>query len=170
MNLPLYEPVHKKILWAEEVYKDIGLNLKSIDTISSYMTLLERSARQCFRLMDEIGISRFCRECERIDGGSCCARGIEEYISPVTILINRLMGVGLPDKRYDPKGCIFLGKEGCRLLVREAICVNYICGKIEHNITPAELFPLREREGEMLSLLFFLNEEIKKALQSFGDG
>ena len=111
------------------------------------------------------GIADECRQCERHEGGSCCGAGLENKYTGTLLLINLLLGIKIPSKRTDPSNCYFLGNEGCRLLARHVICVNYLCRKITDRIDPKGTALLREAEGRELDLLFRLNEHIKEILR-----
>ena len=111
------------------------------------------------------GIADECRQCEHDEGGSCCGAGLENKYSGTLLLINLLLGAKLPSKRTGPSNCHFLGDEGCRLLARHVICVNYICRKISDRIDPERIAILREAEGRELDILFLLNERVKKLLR-----
>ena len=115
--------------------------------------------------MTESGIVQICRDCERNEGGSCCAKGLENHYSGILLLINLLMGVKLPRKRRNPSDCFFLGSEGCRLSARHVICINYACHRITNRIDSRVLAGLREKEGTELECLFHLNERIIKILR-----
>ena len=108
--------------------------------------------------------------CERDEGGSCCGAGLEDRYDGVTLLVNLLLGAELPARRPDPASCLFLGADGCRLLARDVICVNFICKKIADEVSPQRLGPLREREGIELEILFALHARLTELLAEGGDG
>ena len=59
---------------------------------------------------------------------------------------------------------MFEGAQGCLLLARHVICVNYLCKKITDRIEPLKLQTLREKEGMELEYLFLVYERTKKLL------
>jgi hypothetical protein len=99
------------------------------------------------------------------EGGSCCGAGLENRYGAGLLLINLLLQTTLPQARYDENSCYFLGEKGCLLKARHAICVNYICSKISHELDPVLLGLLREKEGVELEAVFRLNEKIKTLLR-----
>ncbi|MGD9033581.1 MAG: hypothetical protein PVH02_13010, partial [Desulfobacteraceae bacterium] len=70
-----------------------------------------------------------------------------------------------PRQGYDPSSCFFLGEQGCLLLARHVICVNYLCKKVTDHIDAGKIAALQGKEGVELELLFHLQERIKKKIR-----
>jgi len=155
-------PVEEKIAWAEDCYERFGNQFFSDRTISDFTERLKRAVQTSRDEMTAAGIDAICRECEENEGGSCCGHGIENRYDGWLLFINLLLKVSLPKKRYDPQSCFFLGKEGCILLARHVICVNYLCKKLTDRIDPGTIKSLRQKEGDELNALFLLHENVKK--------
>ncbi len=115
-------------------------------------------------IMREIGMAEHCHRCDTEEGGSCCGRGIEAYYDEPILLLNYLMGANLHVQRRDKNSCLFLSKDGCILIARHAMCVNYLCEKLTHLYSPQDLTPLRAVEGEELELTFKLCEDLRPFL------
>lgn len=154
-----------RIEWAEQCYDVLGSQFIGDEKIRNLLTLYKNAIMSSSREMVKTGLVEKCRDCEERDGGSCCGKGLENHYSGVMLLINLLLGRKLGKERYDAKGCLFLGENGCNLLARNVICVNYLCSKITSVIKPKQLAPLREKEGTELDLLFNLNERIKEYIK-----
>lgn len=159
---PLSSPIEEKIAWAKDFYERFGGKFYKDRTTIDLLDRLKKAVRNSREEMTSAGIANLCGECERKERGSCCGNGIENKYDGWLLLINLLLNVRLPNKRYDPKSCFFLGKTGCVLLARHVICVNYICKKITDRIEPQAIKALRIKEGEELNTLFLLHENIKK--------
>ena len=159
---PLSSPIEDKISWAEDFYKRFGSEFFTDRTIVDLLDRLKREVQNTREEMNAAGIDDICRECEQNEGGSCCGSGIENKYDGWLLLISLLLNVRLPKKRYDPKGCFFLGKTGCVLPARHVICVNYLCKKLTDRIDPRIIKSLRTKEGEELNTLFLLHEKVKK--------
>ena len=164
-DLPSDAPIHEKIAWARECFQQEGDRLLGDRDTGDLLARLQAALEASHRAMIEAGIADECRVCERREGGSCCGAGLEDKYSGTLLLINLLLGREIPSRRSDPSSCHFLGKEGCLLLARHVICVNYLCRKITDRIDPEKISLLRRAEGEELALLFRLNERIKKILR-----
>ena len=161
-RLSLTSPIEEKIAWAENCYERFGSKFSRDRTTVDLIDRLKMEVQSSHEERTAAGIVRLCRECEQSEGGSCCGNGMENNYDGWLLLINFLLNVRLPKKRHDPKSCFFLGKEGCVLPARHAICVNYLCKKITDRIDPLALKALREKEGKELNTLFFLHENVKK--------
>ncbi|HBF42448.1 MAG TPA: hypothetical protein DDW42_02235 [Desulfobacteraceae bacterium] len=161
----LQGPIEEKIACAQDYYKMFRHKLLSDRGIVELSGTLKKAIFESHKEMIKTGITDICRECELNEGGSCCGKGLENRYDGWILIVNLLLGVKLPEKRYDSKGCFFLGEIGCRLLARQVICVNYICRKILDRFEPRRFNALREREGEELNTLFFLHERIKTVLR-----
>ena len=83
-----------------------------------------------WKFMRSVGITEVCRLCA-LETGSCCKRWVEDIYDEVILLINLLLGVDLPKRRYRDDLCIFCGENGCMLRARESACVTYLCDRID---------------------------------------
>jgi len=119
--------------------------------------------------MLDSGLVQACAECENLEGGSCCGRGLEDHYDGYLLLINLLLGANLPAERWDPRSCYFLGPKGCVLSARHVLCVNYLCKKATDRIDSKALAHLRELEGVQLEALFLLHERVKKVVKELED-
>ena len=158
----LQSPIEDKIVWAEELHSRLRHDLLRDPTVAQLLKNLRSAIRDSHREMLRAGIVATCADCEKRGGGSCCGAGLENHYSGLLLLINLLLDVRLPTKRRDPASCYFLGEEGCQLLARHVLCVNYLCKRITDHVDPDKLRCLREKEGAELELLFLLHERIQK--------
>jgi len=160
-------PIETKIEWAENCRREMGAKLLRDRHVSELLGKLQRALGSSREAMAAAGVTRACADCEKLEGGSCCGIGLENRYSGILLLINLLMGVEMPSKRRQASCCFFLGAEGCLLLARDVICVNYLCARLTRGIPPKKIIALQEKEGEALTLLFSLNEHIRKRLGNF---
>ena len=164
-QVSLDSPIEQKIAWAQDCFQDMGDGLLREASVGSLLFRLKQAIGRSHERMAESGIVEICRVCDQNEGGSCCGKGLEDHFSGILLLINLLLGVELPKTRHDPSSCFFLDEDGCRLLARHAICINYVCRRITQSIQPHALAGLREMEGLELECLFLLNERIIKILR-----
>ena len=165
-EIPIEGPIEAKIAWAEDRCQEIRDLLFRDNGIVEHLGRLREAIDASHTVMAEAGLVDECKNCEEREGGSCCGAGLENKYNGVLLLLNRLLGVELPKQRYDPLSCLFLGQNGCLLLARHVICVNYICKKISDRIDPSRIAALREKEGVELERLFLLHERIKEKLKA----
>lgn len=168
-EVPIESSVEEKIAWAKNCCRKNGADLLRDEEVGILLKSLKEAIRASRREMAQTGIIEYCRLCDSKDGGACCGAGLENRYTGILLLINLLLGHQFPSKRRDPSSCFFLGEEGCHLLSRQVICINYLCKKITDQINPQMLAPLREKEGMELDLVFHLSERIKTILMKTKD-
>ncbi len=159
--------IEEKIKIANQLWKEWGETLESEPHVAGLLRELSENVTRSRKVMVEVGIEEACRECEEKDGGSCCGRGLERRYGPIMLLINLLFGVALPEDRLKEDSCYFLGNHGCILRIREILCVNYLCDKIENRLTLADLVKVQNVIGEEMDTTFLLHETIKKMLRKY---
>jgi hypothetical protein len=164
-EISLESPIDAKIAWAEKRYNDVMSRLLGDQEIVELLDELKGAIHASRKEMAEAGVADECRDCEEREGGSCCGAGLENRYEGSLLLINLLLGVKLPRQGYDPSSCFFLGEQGCLLLARHVICVNYLCKKVTDHIDAGKIAALQGKEGVELELLFHLQERIKKKIR-----
>jgi hypothetical protein len=164
-EISLESPIDAKIAWAETRHREVMDELLRDREIAELLDELRGAIHASHKEMAEAGVENECRNCEERDGGPCCGAGLENRYDAPLLLINLLLGVKLPREVYDPSSCFFLGAQGCLLLARHVICVNYLCKKITDHIDAEKIAALREKEGVELERLFHLHERIKKKMR-----
>ncbi len=155
-----------KILLARELFKSAGGRLKDDEYIRGLLLAVMEKSKTSSHLMQELGVSELCRQCDEEEGGSCCGAGIENRYDAVLLLLNLLAGVDLPASRFDEKSCYFLGPQGCVLKIRHTLCVNFLCAKIEESLSIKQLVRLQQVIGDEIDSTFALYEAVKKFLNS----
>ena len=163
-EVPIESPIEVKLSWAENCCRELRDELLGDEKIAEILRSFKESFQNSHKEMITAGVADECKDCEQREGGSCCGAGLENRYNGVLLLINLLLDVKIPKKRYDPSSCFFLGQKGCQLVARHVICVNYLCKKITDRIDPQKIVLLREKEGVELEHLFFLHERIKEKL------
>jgi hypothetical protein len=116
-----------------------------------------------------LGILAACKHCDEEEGGSCCGAGIENRYSPHLLLVNLLLGSGLPEERCIANSCHFLGKEGCVLKARDILCINYLCARIQRLLAHEDLLTLQEVTGREMETVFLLHEAVKRITRGSHD-
>jgi hypothetical protein len=162
-RLPPEAPIEEKIAWAKDWWAKTADKILQTQETFRLGHLLKAAIDRSRRARAQSGILEACGDCER-NGGSCCGAGLENHYTDLLLLINLLLGVELPTERLDPKSCLFLGEQGCRLLARHVLCINYLCHAITSRIDPCRIAALRTEEGEEIDLLFRLNERFHRIL------
>ena len=154
--------IRKRITEAHDLYAPWGETLWMDPHISSLLKILELKIAASAKAMHDFGILAACRRCDREEGGSCCGAGIANKYTPLLLLINLLFGKTLPKERLWPSSCFFLSEVGCCLKVRQVLCVNYLCLKLQKLLPSDELASLQQITGEEMDAGFILYEAVKK--------
>ena len=154
-------PVEVKIKWADALFDRFGQELLALPQMSSNLEDYRASIDASWQAMKESGVAAECTRCAVEDGGSCCGKGIEDKFDVVTLLINRLLGAELPKSRQDDTGCWFLGPEGCTLVARHVICINFLCKRLYAKVPPEEIRRVQQAMEEETTRAFLLEEAVK---------
>jgi len=155
--------------WAYRVFRRFKDYLSADPTSADLLSRLRSAIEASSARMLDSGLVQACAECETLEGGSCCGRGLEDHYDGYLLLINLLLGATLPAERRDPRSCYFLGLKGCVLSARHVLCVNYLCRKATDRIDSKALALLRELEGVQLEVLFLLHERMRKLVKELED-
>lgn len=154
------DDVISKVRKAKKLYKEFGSKLKS--ELGEEIDKLEKAIERTWSFMRELGLPEMCRACA--ERGKCCCRPwVADLFDEYDLLLNCLLGVEIPEEREVDGLCFFVGKDGCRLKVRQVICVDFLCPEVENALGDRAL-KLREIEGEELEIAFILKEKVKKIL------
>ncbi|MFH1035668.1 MAG: hypothetical protein V1806_14260 [Pseudomonadota bacterium] len=123
-----------------------------------------REIAETWRLFREMEVARGCAACDQITAGGCCFAEVGQGLSRELLLVNLVLGVELPLGRLVPGSCFFVGPAGCRLLAREAFCINYFCPRLESLLGPDRLTDLRRQAGREIMAVWELERELGRRL------
>jgi phage anti-repressor protein len=155
--------IEREIKEARDLYSMFGDSLKRQREFAEAIQKYEAAISETYTQMARRGITEACSACSGRQAGSCCFQGVEDWYDRVTLLVNLLMGVGIPETREVPGGCLFVGSKGCRLLARNAFCVNYLCPDLAASMGEAEKTNLLSVSGKEL----LCGWELEKSLRSW---
>lgn len=159
-------PVRERIQRARNFHISHGDRILGCSRIAGLLGTLMQRIDATRQALHELGISERCTQCDGEEGGSCCGAGIENKYDHVLLLINLLLGVSLPEYRYENRCCYFASRHGCVLKARHVLCVNYICSKIEQAVPLHSIIEMQRIAGDELDCLFLLHETIKAFIRS----
>lgn len=162
--------IQEKMLAARVLFAQWGLAWRADGRIRALTEELRAAIRASRQAMEAAGIFDLCRQCEEVEGGSCCGAGIEDRYDPVLLAVNLLLDSPLPEEPAVSGGCFFLGEHGCRLTARHVLCVNYLCLKIQERLPLAAIVRVQEVTGREMETLFLLEDELKRRLGGIREG
>ncbi len=160
-QLSMALPFQERAKNARNLFQRFGKEILEDPKVVRLLGQLKEATLASREEMGKTGIVEICRRCDQFEGGSCCGAGLENRYDGWLLLINLLLGVDIPLKKHEKESCFLLGENGCLLVSRHVICINYLCRKITRHIPPTQLTTLRDREGKELELLFLLNETLR---------
>ncbi len=153
--------MEKKLQWAQHIYDSFSSRLLKDKTVCSLLENYKKSIEESWQAMRDTGVVKECTRCALEDGGSCCGSGIENKFDVVNLLINLLMGIKLPSSPWDPTGCWFLGENGCQIMARHVICVNFMCKRLYEALTPEKIKRVQAAMEKETENAFILEEYLK---------
>ena len=164
MESKRYLSIEEKIEEARALHEALADRLRRDGRIRDLLVRLEQNTQASMQAMRAFRVVQACKWCEEQEGGSCCGAGIENRYDPLQLLINLLLDVSLPDRQKYPDSCYFLETDGCCLKARHVLCVNYLCKRLQENLSKDELETLQAIVGEELDTGFALHEAVRKEL------
>lgn len=164
LPLGVHHPFELKLFWANHLYELLGMSILQTQGMASLVAAYDDAISRTWNAMGSLGVVSHCTNCAIHDGGSCCGKGIEDHFDVPLLLINRLMGMELPECRWDEHGCWFLGPQGCLIKARHTLCVNYICKRLKAALPHAALMALSQAMVNETDAGFRLEEAVKKWL------
>lgn len=118
----------------------------------------------------QLAVVAGCAACAASTPGGCCFPEVGRSLGQATLLANLLLGVDPPREPHAPGSCFFVGPAGCRLLVRDAFCVNYFCPAQEKRLGPAVLARLAGLAGRENLAAAALETALLRRLERAGGG
>ncbi|MCF8041369.1 MAG: hypothetical protein K9K65_01940 [Desulfarculaceae bacterium] len=111
-----------------------------------------------------------CAVCAGQGGGaSCCFEGAEDWYYPLLLLANLSLGVEPPQDDRRPGDCLFNGSQGCGLVARYGICLNFFCPELCTSLGDAEMLALRRAVGRELEAGRLWEESLGRWLVAHGE-
>lgn len=136
---------------ARELFQSHGAALRAEPEQSRLLAEYYQQILRSHGLMGSKHAFEACAVCAGQDGGaSCCFEGVEDWYYPLLLLANLMLGVQPPTTRSHPRDCLFNGDQGCGLLARYGICLNFFCPDLCARLGEAELLCLRRAVGREL--------------------
>ena len=154
--------IDEKIKIAEDLFRAWGGEIAGDAKLRGLLEALHEKVSASGKVSLDLGIFAVCKRCDEEEGGSCCGAGIENRYSPHLLLINLLLGGSLPAGRRFANSCYFLGSDGCGLMARHILCINYLCSRIQRWLAHEELVKLQAVTGEEMETVFLLHEAVKR--------
>ncbi|QJA06459.1 hypothetical protein FVE67_06420 [Thermosulfurimonas marina] len=157
--------IEEKLSVAEELYHLWGESFRADPEVPSLLEAYRQAVEASNRAMEEAGTFRECYVCSVEDGQGCCKIGLENECTVLILLLNRLLGVELPQKREVPGRCFFVGPRGCKILARPMLCRDYFCRRHHQKVPEAAMIRVTQVLNEELTLLYRITSLLRARLE-----
>jgi len=144
-------------LWGEALQEDPELS----ELLKAYRQAVERSNQA----MESAGTFKECYICSVEEGQGCCKIGLEHECTVLILLLNRLLGVKLPQEREVPGRCFFVGPLGCKIFARPMLCRDYFCRRLQQKVPEPVMISLTQILNDELTLLYRINRLLRSQLE-----
>jgi hypothetical protein len=150
----------------EELYKDFFREKLKKDTfIKEKLLLLLEAIEKTRDVFIKTGSFDFCARCAG-SGEKCCQAGLEWKLSKGEFFINLLLfeekGTSLKLNLERPEDCLFLGENGCSLILTPLFCRNFFCEKLSSFLGYEKLIKIQQTMEDEAKLSFELSDYINK--------
>ncbi len=149
---------------AKEIFESQGKKMMADSVIMELINEYRHAIKHTWKTMRSFDITGTCSSCAEKTPGGCCFKGVEEWYSHIQLFINLLLGAEIPDTPVYPDSCMFVGAAGCRLISRNAFCINFLCDKIKALISTEDINRLNRAAGKEIECGIRLENEIASRL------
>lgn len=139
--------IHAEIARARQLFADHGEDLAADPAIARLIDELRAEIAASARLHQTSGFSDLCADCGGRRQVACCFPGAVRWLDHGQLLINLLLGCDLPDEGLADDDCLFNGPQGCRLVARGSICLNFFCPESFEKLGDETIAELRRQVG-----------------------
>ena len=158
--------IENEIIKAEELYNLYCKGILQDKELSALIKEYRGAIEQTWKTMKSLNVTGTCSDCAAGDPGGCCFREVETWYSDIQLLINMLMGADIRMTRMYDNSCMFVGEKGCRLISRNAFCINFLCGKIKSRISIDKIDNLNFIAGKEITCGIELENALTKWLSN----
>ena len=132
---------------AQGTWRRWGRTWRADPALAALAGECRRAAAATWAAYRQLAVVAACSACAADNPGGCCFPEVGRSLGQACLLANLLLGVELPRAGSVAGSCFFVGPTGCRLLIRDAFCVNYFCPAQEQRLGPAALARLAGLAG-----------------------
>jgi hypothetical protein len=149
-----------------------GLCAVPMGKIASWREVLDRYGQAIAHTgttMHHLGVAAACGHCALQGHGSCCFAGVENNYDSVLLLINLLVGYPPPEKAEIRGKCLFVGKQGCKLLARHYYCQRFLCDDLKADLGKEAVQHLNDTVAQELAIGLEVEQNLRQWLKKVGE-
>ena len=155
--------VYRDLLAARRLFRLWALPLDHEASLDELLDRYSQTIAQTGKTMHYLGVAAACEHCALKLGGSCCFPGVENKYDKVLLLINFLLGYPAPETAEIKGKCLFVGKQGCKLLARHYYCQRFLCDDLKAALGEEAVQTLTEIVAQELAVGW----EVEQALRQW---
>jgi len=150
----------------EKLYKDFFREKLKKDTfIKEKLKTLLKAIEKTREIFTKTGSFEFCANCAK-SGEKCCQAGLEWKLSKAEFFINLLLAeekkTNIEFNLERSEDCLFLGKNGCTLILTPLFCRNFFCDKLSSFLGHQKLIQIQQTMEDEARESFELSDYISK--------
>ncbi len=150
----------------EKLYNEFFREKFKKDTyIKEKLKILSSAIEKTRSAFIETGSFEFCARCAQ-SGEKCCQSGLEWKLKREEFFINLLLaeekGVVLSFNLDRPEDCLFLGENGCILILTPLFCRNFFCDKLSSFLGYEKLIKIQQAMEDEARESFELSDYITR--------
>ena len=157
--------VCRDLLAARCLYRLFALPLGREASLDELLDRYCQAIAQTGKTMHSLGVAAACEHCALKAGGSCCFPGVENKYDKVLLLINFLLGYPPPETAEIKGKCLFVGKQGCKLLARHYYCQRFLCDDLKAELGEAAVQHLTETVAQELAIGWEVEQTLRQCLK-----
>jgi hypothetical protein len=157
--------VHRDLLAARRLFRLYALPLGHEASLDELLDRYCQAMAQTGKTMHYLGVAAACEHCALKGGESCCFPGVENKYDKVLLLINFLLGYPPPEKAEIKGKCLFLGKQGCKLLARHYYCQRFLCDDLKAELGEEAIQHLNGTVAQELAVGWEVEQALRQWLK-----
>lgn len=146
----------------EKFFKE---KLNEDDFIKERLLELFKAIENSRKAFIETGSFDFCARCAR-SGEKCCQAGLEWKLHKEEFFINLLLaekkGLSIEFNLKRFEDCLFLGENGCNLILTPLFCRNFFCDKLSKFLGHKKLVKIQQTMEDEAVISFKLSDYINR--------
>jgi len=158
-------PGVRDLLAARRLFRLYALPLGKDASLGEVLDRYCQAIAQTGKTMHYLGVTAACEHCALKAGGSCCFLGVENKYDKVLLLINFLLDYPPPETAEIKGKCLFVGKQGCKLLARHYYCQRFLCDDLKAKLGEEAIQHLTETVAQELVVGWEVEQALRKWLK-----
>ena len=157
--------VSRDLLAARRLFQLWAVRLGHAASLDELLDRYGQTIAQTGQTMHDLGVAAACGHCARKGGESCCFPGVENNYDQVLLLINFLLGYPPPETAEIKGKCLFVGKQGCKLLARHYYCQRFLCDDLKAEIGEEAIQHLNGTVAQELAVGWEVEQALRQWLK-----